>query len=228
MKEIKVLSWNIRHGLKEDGEINIYEFVEKTIELQPDIILIQEMDRWCVRSNKVDQFYSFKNALGADWDGVWGTRLYMGGTGLYGIATFSRLPIYESANHILADEHKERTIAQESILKIDKDLVSVVNIHMPFDRYHGTYHTEISWSNLFEMSFQDNLILGGDFNATPKSSEIEMIMNECTDLGELPTSTAGRIDYIVSRGNYQPIKHEVVDFWLSDHYPIFTTFAKTI
>lgn len=228
MKEFKVLSWNIRHALKDNGEINIYEFVEKAMELSPDIILIQEMDRWCLRSKGVDQFYSFKNALGADWDGIWGTRLHMGGQGLYGIATFSRMPIYESTNHILADEHKERTIAQESILKIGKDLVSVVNVHMPFDRHHGVFHTEASWSNLFEMNFQENLILGGDFNATPESSEIEMIMNECTDMGELPTTTSGRIDYVVSRGVFQPTKHEVVNFWLSDHLPILTTFTKTI
>lgn len=228
MTEIKVLSWNIQHGLTESGEINIGKFIEKAIEWDVDIIFIQEMDRWVKRSGWVDQFEKFKSGLGPDWVGVWGTRLRMGQRGVYGIATFSKLPIYESTNHVLADRHREKTILQESVLKIDADLLSIANVHMPYDGHHGHGHTETSWRRLFEMKYQSNLILGGDFNATPASAEINAVMGECVDIGEEPTTIdAGRIDYLVGRGQWLPVKHETVNFWLSDHLPIITTFAKT-
>jgi len=227
MTQIKVLSWNIQHGLTENG-VDINKFIEKAIEWDVDIIFIQEMDRWVKRSGWVDQFQAFRTALGLEWDSVWGTRLSMGQRGVYGIATFSKFPIYESTNHVLADRHREKTILQESILKIGKDLISIANVHMPYDGHHGHGHTETSWKRLFDMEYQPNLILGGDFNATPNSAEIHAAMNECIDIGKGSTSDAGRIDYLVSRGLYLPIKHETVNFWLSDHLPIITTFAKTI
>jgi len=227
MTQIKVLSWNIQHGLTENG-VDINKFIEKAIEWDVDIIFIQEMDRWVKRSGWVDQFQAFRTALGLEWDSVWGTRLSMGQRGVYGIATFSKFPIYESTNHVLADRHREKTILQESILKIGKDLISIANVHMPYDGHHGHGHTETSWKRLFDMEYQPNLILGGDFNATPNSAEIHAAMNECIDIGKDSTSDAGRIDYLVSRGMYLPIKHETVNFWLSDHLPIITTFAKTI
>jgi len=227
MTQIKVLSWNIQHGLTENG-VDINKFIEKAIEWDVDIIFIQEMDRWVKRSGWVDQFQAFRTALGLEWDSVWGTRLSMGQRGVYGIATFSKFPIYESTNHVLADRHREKTILQESILKIGKDLISIANVHMPYDGHHGHGHTETSWKRLFDMEYQPNLILGGDFNATPNSAEIHAVMNECIDIGKGSTSDAGRIDYLVSRGLYLPIKHETVNFWLSDHLPIITTFAKTI
>lgn len=228
MTEIKVLSWNIQHGLTESGGVNINKFIEKVIEWDVDIILIQEMDRLVKRSGWIDQFQEFISALGPEWDGVWGTRLRMGKRGAYGIATFSKLPIHESTNHVLADRHREKTILQESILKIGNDIISVANVHMPYDGHHGHGHTETSWKRLFDMEYKSNLILGGDFNATPSSLEINAVMSECIDIGEKSTTIdAGRIDYLVARGQYLPIKHETVNFWLSDHLPIITTFAKT-
>jgi endonuclease/exonuclease/phosphatase family metal-dependent hydrolase len=224
MKKLKVLSWNIRNGKKDSGEVNIEEFIATILEINPDIVFIQEMDRWKKRSGHVDQYNAIKKALGPEWDGIWGTRRHFRDKSLYGIASYSRYPIYESFNHILADAHLESTVAQEMIVKIGKDLVSCVNIHMPFDGWHGKYMVETSWNVLSEMKFSDNLIIGGDLNVQPDSQEIDMLLSECTDIGTQKTHEEGRIDYCMSRG-VKPIEQEVLDIRLSDHFPLITTFC---
>jgi endonuclease/exonuclease/phosphatase family metal-dependent hydrolase len=121
--------------------------------------------------------------------------------------------------------HLETTLAQEMVVKIEKDLVSCVNIHMPYHGYHGRIMTECSWNTLSDHRFYENLIIGGDLNSLPNSAEIEMLLSECTDIGTERTHNEGRIDYCMGRGKFQPVKQDVIDFRLSDHYPLLTTFC---
>ena len=224
MHKVKVLTWNIRHALTNEGLVDIEAVIEEILRHEVDVILLQEVDRVANRSGKIDQFLEIKKALGYEWHGIWTTRTRLGWTGLYGLATFTKYPIYTSNNHMLSDMHSEKCYAQECEIDVDGDPLSVINLHMPYDGHTGFIHTEMAWSTLNDISFPKDIIIGGDFNAYPISSEMQMVLSECVDVGESATSTSGRIDYCMGRGRAIPIDQRVIRTNLSDHYPFVTTF----
>jgi endonuclease/exonuclease/phosphatase family metal-dependent hydrolase len=220
---IKVLTWNIRHGLTNEGYIDIPAFVEEAVSFEPDIILLQEVDRFANRSGAGDQVEEFRKGFGEGWESYWTKRLNFRGAGEYGICILSRFPIFEKKSYLLSDLNREACYAQEIIVEID-GLISVVNVHMPYDGYTGIVHTDRSWENLHAIKFPEDLILGGDMNVLPNTPEAQVFLSECMDIGEDRTTEFGRIDYCVGRGRAVPIKQEVMPSELSDHFPILTTF----
>jgi endonuclease/exonuclease/phosphatase family metal-dependent hydrolase len=224
MHKIKVLTWNIRHALTDEGTVDIKAFIEELLHHEVDVILLQEVDRFANRSGNVDQFSEIKKALGRDWQGFWTTRKKLGKTGLYGLATFIKRPIYASNNHILSDLHKEKCYAQECQIDIDGRPLSIVNLHMPYDGHTGVVHAKTAWQTLIEIKLEHDIIIGGDFNAYQNSAEMQMVLSECADVGENTTSTSGKIDYCLGRGRAVPIDQRVIYINLSDHYPFITTF----
>src|SRR5690606_16239262 len=52
---LRVVSWNIRHGLGEDDRLDLARIAARLQELQPDLVFLQEVDRLTARSGHVDQ-----------------------------------------------------------------------------------------------------------------------------------------------------------------------------
>ena len=224
MLKIKILTWNIRHALTNVGASDIKSVIEEIKKHEADVVLLQEVDRNAFRSNKVDQFLEIKRNLGPDWNGVWTTRTKLGKTGLYGIATFSKFPMFLTANHLLSDIHSEKCIAQESEININGQKLSIVNVHMPYSPHTGLAHSEMSWNTLSDIEFPETMVIGGDFNAIEYEPSMRNLINECTDIGSVSTSNDGRIDYCLGKGNAIPIDQRIIRTGLSDHYPFTTTF----
>jgi endonuclease/exonuclease/phosphatase family metal-dependent hydrolase len=223
MIKIRALSWNIRHGLTNEGYVDIQAYVEEAKTYEPDIIFLQEVDRGVRRSGKIDQVKFFKEAFGFEWSAMFAPRLGLQG-GEYGLATLTRFPIYGSKNHLLSDHHYEKCVLQELEVDVDGRNLSLMNLHMPYDGHTGRHHAEIAWTSLSEMRLPTDLIIGGDLNALPSTPESEILLLECTDIGEKRTTTYGRIDYCMGRGRAVPIEQEVFPSELSDHFPFVTTF----
>jgi endonuclease/exonuclease/phosphatase family metal-dependent hydrolase len=224
MTEIRVLTWNIRHGLTENNGVDIGAFIKELPRFNADIIILQEVDRLAKRSGSIDQYMEFKQHLGHQWFGSWTKRCSLGWTGSYGLATFSRYPILQTRHHLLSGEFHEKCYAQESMLEAHSSLISVFNIHMPFEGHTGAKHTDTAWKTLNELSLPENCIVGGDFNVFETSAEAEILLRECVDIGIRKTHPMGRIDYCMGRGRLVPEKQEVYDSNLSDHFPFVTTF----
>lgn len=224
MIELRVLSWNIRHGLTEKGKVDIQDFIMELPRFNADIILLQEVDRVAKRSGYIDQYIEFKNHLGNEWFGSWTKRCSLGWTGSYGIATYAKYPIFKTQHHLLSDNCFEKCYAQESLVDVDTNLVSVFNIHMPYEGYAGASHTDAAWKSLNEITLPDTAIIGGDFNVFDTSSEAEILIRECTDIGTRKTHSMGRVDYCIGKGRFKPTSQEVFDTELSDHFPFVTTF----
>lgn len=223
MTEIKVLSWNIRHGLTSIGIVNIEAFVEQILKFDVDIVLLQEVDRKTKRAGYVDQYEVVKTALGFGWHGAWGTRTKIH-SGQYGLATFSKYGIDIFENHLLSSIHPEKCIAQESTVYIKGIPVTIVNLHMPYDKHTGVTHMETAWHALNEIQFPKDLIIGGDLNVLYTTPEYDVMIHECIDIGYQRTTEYARIDYCMGRGSLFPTKQVVHQINLSDHYPFITTF----
>jgi endonuclease/exonuclease/phosphatase family metal-dependent hydrolase len=224
MTEIRVLSWNIRHGLTDKAGVDIQAFIKELPRFNADVILLQEVDRLAKRSGYVDQYTEFKQHLGHEWFGSWTKRCSLGWTGSYGLATYARYPIFKTRHHLLSDVFSEKCYVQESLVDVDSNLISVFNIHMPYEGHTGSKHADTAWNSLNEMELPDNAIIGGDLNVFETSSEAEILMREYTDIGTRKTHPMGRIDYCMGRGRLEPMKQEVFHSDLSDHFPFVTTF----
>jgi endonuclease/exonuclease/phosphatase family metal-dependent hydrolase len=223
MTEIRVLSWNIRHGLTHGGIVNIESFVEEILKFDVDIILLQEVDRKTKRAGYADQCEAIKTALGFGWHGAWGTRTKIH-SGHYGLATFSKYGIDTFENHLLSAVHPEKCIAQESTVYIKGSPITIVNLHMPYDKHTGVTHMETAWHSLNEIEFPTDLIAGGDLNVLYTTPEYDIMISECIDIGYARTTEHARIDYCMGRGRCIPTAQTVYPCNLSDHYPFITTF----
>lgn len=88
--ELRVVSYNIRHGAGMDGRVDLARTAAVLQALAPDLVALQEVDERVKRSGGVDQAQELGKALGMQ------ARFtsfmdYQGGR--YGLAILSRLPI---------------------------------------------------------------------------------------------------------------------------------------
>src|SRR5690349_11106955 len=110
---MRAMTWNIRHGLGNDGVIDLERIATVIEHCMPDIVGLQEVDHHWSRSDRVDQTTWLANRLGMS--GVFGANLFPPGGGAYGTAILSRWPVVEWANHPLpsrsGSESRGRLIA---------------------------------------------------------------------------------------------------------------------
>ena len=97
---IKIVSWNVRHGLGQDGIVDIKRIGEKLKSLNADIIALQEIDVNSKRSKRVNQPKVLSEILGYDYHFTPFTET---GSGEYGLLTLSRLPMARKTDLNIAD-----------------------------------------------------------------------------------------------------------------------------
>ncbi|MEM8712435.1 MAG: endonuclease/exonuclease/phosphatase family protein [Planctomycetota bacterium] len=87
---LRVVAYNIRHGHGADDAVDLQRVATVLESLEPDIVLLQEVDHGCARSGSVDQARRLGDLL--NMASAFGPfRPYDGG--LYGMAALSRFPI---------------------------------------------------------------------------------------------------------------------------------------
>ena len=104
---IRVLSYNIRHGVGMDMQLDLERVAAVIRSLDPDVVLLQEVDLHTQRTRQTDQadvlsrltdlpHYAFGSFM--EYDG-----------GQYGMAVLSAAPILDFRNHRLPDGEEPRT-----------------------------------------------------------------------------------------------------------------------
>lgn len=63
-QSIKVVSYNIQYGRGQDGEVNLQRTIDTLKEINADIISLQEVERYSLRSGFEDQIQSIAKELG--------------------------------------------------------------------------------------------------------------------------------------------------------------------
>jgi endonuclease/exonuclease/phosphatase family metal-dependent hydrolase len=212
---IKVVNWNIRHGLGNDGKTDIKRVAELLAELNADFYTIQEIDRFMPRSERVDQLSYIANTLGYHSHFV---QTVWVRTGEYGIATFSKEPILKK-NEIRLGKKKSNN---HTIAITETVNHKIVNLHAPppWDEQ------EIWWNKFMKNNFAD-AILSGDFNNTPDSKVMQSIFskNLYNSLNESETfNEEGLIfDYTLVPKNLTIQLQEVIPSDFSDHNILVTS-----
>lgn len=223
---IKALSYNLRFGELASLE-KLADFIKKE---DPDVVALQEVDSHTFREKAPHQNdKDFATELGflTGMFAAYGKTIQYKG-GYYGIALLSKYPIAKVKRIYLPKTKKGKE--QRAILIADIEYCD--NTYFTFASTHLDYtNTEERQGQVQKINeiVSDNkypVILGGDFNASPDSKEIEVGMRNWKLLSDLePTFRSDKqrtIDYIFAfpKGKWSKIEASTYDVKLSDHYPI--------
>lgn len=229
----KLLSYNIHHGEGMDKKTDLARIADFIKARQPDAVALQEVDRLCGRTGKVDQpaelakltgmTATFQKAM--DYDG-----------GEYGICMLTKVPPLESKGVPLPPGGEPRT-GQWVRLPAGAGTVTVANTHLDVAKGPGRLNQAIALGKaLAELT--GPVIWAGDFNAVRNDE----VMNAVTAAGwavpekqgnpfTIPSISPQReIDFAVLRpaAAFKILNYTVPDEpLLSDHRPILIEFTLT-
>ena len=200
---LSVVSWNIGYGALGDNadffmdggemvrtadkariEQNLDDMIAQVQSLQPDILLLQEVDRSADRSERVDEFTRFSQSL-ADYTASFANNFKVTflpypvppiGKVDSGLATYSafrtaeatrvQLPIPFSWPMRMANLKRCLLVSRMPVAESDKELV-VVNLHLEaYDSGEGKIAQTKMLADLLSAEAQKGnyVIAGGDFN----------------------------------------------------------------
>lgn len=236
--EIRVLTYNIKHGRGMDGEVDLERIAAVIRASGADLVALQEVDRGTARTDRVDQ----PGRLGAltGLTPVFEKNIpYQGGE--YGNAILSRFPVLRHANHPLP---QLRANEQRGLLEV---VVDVGGREVVFAATHWDYRGDDTERMASIEVLRERVaarggrpfIVAGDFNALPESR----VMRTTTALLSDPCAAAGaegysfpadepvrRIDYVLYADDPTLRAGDCVvldEPLASDHRPVLVAFTLT-
>lgn len=221
--EIRVLCWNLHHGVGEDGKLDLPRIAEVIKAQRPDVVALQEVDNKCRRSGSVDQAAELAKLTGMT--GVFGKAMDHDG-GEYGQTILSKHPIGATKIHRLPGDGEPR-IAFEAAVTIGGRMLRMVSVHL--DHEQDARRLKQAEALVAALSESDApLILAGDFNDTPDSPPLKAFAARWTAVAKKEpvfTCPAGKpaveIDHVFLQGFEARGPLEVLpEAVASDHRPI--------
>ena len=222
---IRVLTYNVKHGLGMDGTVDLARSAAVIRRLQPDVVLLQEIDQGTRRTEGVLQAKRLSELTEMPYY-AFGKFMDYGG-GAYGMALLSKHPLEESHNYRLPAGAEPRSALAGHIRIGEKEII-VAGVHL----YRTLEQRYAQAQRLVEL-FEDAdvpVILAGDFNSEPRSRVIDLLRRHWTvpekgaDHLTFPSDDPRvEIDYIMYRPAeaFTVTEHRVVDEPLvSDHRPV--------
>jgi endonuclease/exonuclease/phosphatase family metal-dependent hydrolase len=224
---LKIMTWNLHHGVGEDGKLNLERIAKRIAAEKPDLVALQEIDRNCARSGMKDQAAELGRLTGMT--AVFGKAMDLGG-GEYGQAALSNLPVISSAVHRLTSIGEPR-IALELNVKWNGGALKFTTIHLDYE--HEPVRIGQVREALEALAGGGPAILCGDFNDVPGSAAVRQIAAPWLAVGkEGPAATHPsakpdtEIDQIFVRGLKVVAKGRVLDEKIaSDHRPVVAAVA---
>lgn len=126
---LKVMTYNIRHGRGMDNKVNLDRVADDIRKSQADIVALQEVDRFNFRSGFKDQAKLLADRLNMHW--CFATSMRWGFM-QYGNAILSRFPIEQSEVYTLPGTKERRTLLK-AVIRIGDERVVVYTTHLGVD-----------------------------------------------------------------------------------------------
>jgi endonuclease/exonuclease/phosphatase family metal-dependent hydrolase len=222
---VRVVTWNIDAAqTSSTGDI-----AAVLAGLDPDVVLLQEVDVNTQRSGVVDQPSVLAAALGEAY--AFGEAIPWDG-GVYGLALLSRLP-FQAVTRISLDapDASERRIGLETTLCFGPTAVTVVDTQADVVP-SASAENAMDLLAALKPRIGQGLLLAGDFNALPTDPGPEAAL--AAGLADVvartdtsPTADASRIDFVFADARLAPrfTSGQVVASDKSDHRPVLADFA---
>jgi endonuclease/exonuclease/phosphatase family metal-dependent hydrolase len=221
MPAIKVMTYNIHRGVNRDNKLDLEGIAETIKGLKADIIALQEVERFSVRTRFQDQIGYIAEKLSMSH--VFGKSVNIL-NGEYGNAILSKYPIEEYEVTELTSAGENRTLLRAKI-NIQGKRTSLYNTHLGLKQNER----DIQLQEIMKLVGADkDFILAGDFNTSvDKLSVITEEYIDCAGRGADASKAtfekeglSERIDYIFTSKGFVTKVYDVPESQASDHYPV--------
>ncbi len=192
---IRIVDWNIKAATAK----GIDSILQLLRDLDPEIVVLQEVDSNVDRSGYIDEPRVLAESLGADYKYAYAPTLTIG-EGFYGIATLSRLTFLDVAELPLSNEGVGETrTAIDTLFCAGRRPFRVVNHHADYQKSGAATSTGEILDTYIPTTILPS-VFAGDYNQTPgepgPSAFVEAGLTDViAEHGEQPTFGADRIDY---------------------------------
>jgi endonuclease/exonuclease/phosphatase family metal-dependent hydrolase len=204
---LKVLDWNIHHGVGTDGNYNIGRIADWIVRTGANVVSLNEVEKYTGWGNE-DQPARFAALLRSKTGKTWYYNFAQrdGNTNGQGNLILSTFPLESSGDRELS---YSRSVARVAII-VNGIRVNVYSTHLDADsssRRSTQMRELLSWAD----NYPEQRVIAGDFNAWPGATEISIMKADYKDAWAVAQSldvdvaysgnTAGntrnsRIDYI--------------------------------
>ena len=217
---MRILAYNIRHGAGMDLAVDLPRLADVITPLDPDIVLLQEVDKGVNRSGGVDQMVEFGRLT--DMSPYFGKFMDHDG-GEYGMGILTREPALESASQELPAGEEPRFS-----LWVRTPQAVFIGVHL----YRTESERLAQAQRLVETFAQEEgpVIVAGDFNSEPGSAVMEYIGQHWRIAPKDPPALSfpadepvKEIDFILYRPEeaFEIVSSRVIDEHMaSDHRPV--------
>ena len=251
--KLRVLQWNLHHGVGTDGRYDLDRIATWMAKMTPDVITLNEVEKYTSWGNE-DQPARYQALLqaktGQTWYKTFAQEFGNWSSNGKGHLILSRYPIEATSRTTITQSSglKGAGAALEARIVVNGRTVTFVLSHLdPSDSTMRLTQARdvIRWAT----SFPENRIVSGDMNAWPNQSSIAEFNKTYYDSWTVATSKGtayqfaglspdgatknGRIDYIFFSkyaSNLVVLSSKVYDtrdangYMPSDHRPVVTTF----
>jgi endonuclease/exonuclease/phosphatase family metal-dependent hydrolase len=219
-----VMSYNVQGHAARRRESHINEIAETINQAAPDIVGLQEVHCGTRKSRGVDQAEELARLTGMNV--YFGRSCSLSG-GNYGNAVLTRGQILSATEHPLPGAGEPRSVL-ESEVAVGDDRVAffVTHLSLAKDRRRRPAGEQVATLRQRTDAATSPPILVGDFNFTPSSALMAMLMETKLKVsGETREVThrmfRRRIDYIFAGKEFETVRAGVLRVGPSDHWPLF-------
>ena len=223
MPAITVMTYNIHRGINKDNKLDLDGIAEVIKSSGADVIALQEVERFSVRTKFQDQIGYIADKLSMQY--VFGESVNIL-NGQYGNAILSKYPIEGYEVRELPTEGEKRTLLKAR-LSVFGNKISFYNTHLGLKQSERDMQIE----EILRITGDDNnFILAGDFNAkVDKLGAITENLKDCASYGNNDSKVtfeneglSERIDYIFASRVFEIKAYDVPISDASDHYPVIS------
>ena len=231
MNPLRVMSYNVQGHAARKRQSHIEEIAAAIKKAEPDVVGLQEVHCKTSKSAGLDQASELARLTG--FQVYFGRSCSLAG-GDYGNALLTRGEIVSATEHQLPGAGETRSVL-ESVLQIDQSRIEVLVTHLSLakDRRRRPRGEQIAAIRKLVEGSKLPTILMGDFNVTPGSFEIMMLVE--SQLLQISGETREvthrlvrrRIDYILTDRDWETERAGVLRVGPSDHWPLFAELRLT-
>ncbi|OPH53130.1 hypothetical protein BC351_32150 [Paenibacillus ferrarius] len=217
---LTIITFNIHHGEGLDGKVNLERIAELLGQEHADVIALQEVDRFRLRSGFVDQAKALAELLGMQMRFAPSLTYPIG---QYGNAILSRYPIENSSYELLPGAKETRSLLTAQ-LQVGSEHIQVATTHLGLSEEDR--NVQLARISELLADTEVPLVLTGDFNMELDAFKDKMDNMQLSDIPLSQTMKATftdgkRIDYVFTNRTYFGSAQAIPTIY-SDHSPVIT------
>lgn len=230
--KLKIATYNIANGYWSGHDMQ--KLANDILSVSPDVIGLQEVDRFCKRSKFIDTVKVLSELTGYKYTHytkniyLEGDKEKFGQEGEYGTAVFSKYPIISAEAVMLDSANYEQRGYSKCKIDVDGTELVYINTHLTYENVEKRREQLVHLADVLKN--EKTFFLTGDFN-TENFDDFKPITNgtltnnEITRFDSFP-ATKNAIDNIIYSADFKRISANIVPSNASDHVMLWGEYEK--